>query len=86
LWDGTELEIIWKAMVMAYFEVPSWNFPGETENTTETLSQDSQCIGWDLNRSPPEKAETLPLGPTSSVCISLNVHHIEKNTSNGIYL
>jgi hypothetical protein len=76
----------WEEMVMAYFEALPWNFPGETEEYHGNLSQDSQYIGWDLSRPPPEKKpEILPLGRISSVYISLNVQNIEK-TTNGIYL
>jgi hypothetical protein len=74
------LEIIWKEIVMTYFEVLTRNFPGETEEYHGNLQsrQPEYRLGFEPITSRKKKPETLPLGPNSSVCISLNVHHTEK--------
>jgi hypothetical protein len=49
-----ELERIWKEAVVAYFKVLSGYFPGGTEETTKSLSQDSRSAYRDLILEPPE--------------------------------
>jgi hypothetical protein len=51
-----------KGSVHDLIEILSWDLPGGTVKTTETLSQDNQCTGRDLNVAYPEcKSEKSPI-------------------------
>jgi hypothetical protein len=64
----SELEKMWKEVVMAKFKVLSWHIPGGTEEIHKNLSQDSQCPSRNLNPVPPEnKAGVLSTRPHCSV-------------------
>ena len=57
---NSELECMWKEVVVDYFEVgPGISLEGLSKSTT-TLIRDSRYQGQVLNRNPPEYKSELP--------------------------